>query len=283
MPATPVTDVAAAPGQTIALWPEGVRPCRAVVQKIHLAILSCRNVVFIWHYVMDEGLTLEELSERAGVEPRTLRSWVSEGLLAPPFKPGRGARYPALNAEKALAVRALKDVAGLSLAEIGRRLLLATDDQIRAWAAILNPTATPSGTAREYLERVRAKVQEAPPAVAMSTGKNFSAARSEILPRLMYSRIPREHPASIARAGLPDLHARSDSDMAGIERVALQLANALDEPAPRRSRGTIWTRIPITPDIEISVRGELNPAERLLFEQVADQLRAALTGGNRND
>ena len=66
---------------------------------------------------------------------------------------------------------------------------------------------------------------------------NFSAARSEILPRLMYSRIPGEHPASIARAGLPDLHARSDSDMAGIERVALQLANALDEPAPRRSRG----------------------------------------------
>ena len=80
------------------------------------------------------GLTLEELSERTGVEARTLRSWVSDGLLSPPLKGGRGARYPASNVDRALAVRALKDLHGLSMSEIGRRFMMATEERIREWA-----------------------------------------------------------------------------------------------------------------------------------------------------
>ncbi|MFD1807566.1 MerR family transcriptional regulator [Gemmobacter lanyuensis] len=41
--------------------------------------------------MLEHDLTLEELSQRTAIEPRTLRSWVSEGLLAPPLKAGRGA------------------------------------------------------------------------------------------------------------------------------------------------------------------------------------------------
>ena len=102
-----------------------------------------------------DEITLEELSERTGVEARTLRSWVSEGLLSPPFKAGRGARYPASNADRALAVRALKDLHGLSLAEIGRRFMMATEDQIREWAIETGPTSAPRGTARDYLSRIQ--------------------------------------------------------------------------------------------------------------------------------
>jgi L-alanine-DL-glutamate epimerase-like enolase superfamily enzyme len=54
-------------------------------------------------------------------------------------------------------------------------------------------------------------------------------------------------------------------------------------PAARRSQSAIWTRITITSDLELSVRGELSPSERHLFEQLADQLRAILTGRTKHD
>jgi DNA-binding transcriptional MerR regulator len=106
--------------------------------------------------MLEPDLTLEDLSERTGVETRTLRSWVSEGLLAPPLKAGRGARYPASNADRALAVRALKDLHGLSLAEIGRRFMMASQEQIRDWALEAGTTSAPPGSARDYLVRLRA-------------------------------------------------------------------------------------------------------------------------------
>ena len=72
-------------------------------------------------------------------------------------------------------------------------------------------------------------------------------------------------------------------DLANIERLILQLETILGAPAPRRSRGAIWTRISITPDLELSVRGDLEPRERILFEQLADQFRTILIGGTKND
>lgn len=222
----------------------------------------------------EDELKLEELSERTGVEPRTLRSWVSEGLLAPPFKPGRGARYPAGNADRALAVRALKDLHGLSLSEIGHRFLLATDDQIREWALEAGPTSVPRGSAREYLNQVRAR-----------SASPEAAQRSESVPWGTVSSPSLVGSSSEPRTGrLPSRSRRASrtearqEELASIERLILQLEGVLDAPAPRRSRGTIWTRISITPDLEISVRGDLDPRERVLFEQLADQFRAIITG-----
>lgn len=226
----------------------------------------------------DEGLTLEELSARTGVEARTLRSWVSEGLLAPPLKAGRGARYPAGNADRALAVRALKDLHGLSLSEIGRRFMMATEDRIRDWAREAGPTTAPGASARDYLRRIRAEddarlpqralgmFREAPPTPA-SDRSSFAAGVGK--PPLLDARQPR-----------PDDRAE---DLASIERLILQLQKVLEAPAPRRCRGAVWTRIAVTPDLELSVRGALEPRERILFEQLADQFRAILTTGTSRD
>jgi DNA-binding transcriptional MerR regulator len=226
----------------------------------------------------DDELTLEELSERTGVEARTLRSWVSEGLLAPPFKPGRGARYPASNADRALAVRALKDVHGLSFAEIGRRLMMASEEQIRAWALEAGAVTTGRGSARDYLRSIREREQQrqarsqpadmplgtAPQASRQSPSSSTSSAHA----RYAYS---------------PRLPERARADLASIEKLIFLLGHLLEAPAPRRSRGAIWTRIAITPDLEISVRGELEPRERALFEQLADQIRAILIGRSKYD
>lgn len=224
----------------------------------------------------ENEFTLEELSERTGVEARTLRSWVSEGLLSPPFKAGRGARYPASNADRALAVRALKDVHGLSLSEIGRRFMMATEDQIREWALEAGATSAPRGSARDYLSRIQAR-----------SSKPLPAPRStDIHPKSAFMAEPQFEPpaASFLRKPHPGLNSEErTADLANIERLILQLEKVLETPAPRRSRGSIWTRISVTPDLELSVRGDLEPRERILFEQLADQFRAILTGRARND
>ena len=207
--------------------------------------------------MMDDALTLEELSNRSGVEPRTLRSWISEGLLSPPFRPGRGAKYPASNADRALAVRALKDIHGLSLAEIGRRFMAAGEEQIGAWALEAGVTAVPPGSAREYLREVRAR--NAPSAEAAFGGAPDKPGMPAALPM------------------------DSGGGLVGVERLILRLEEVLDAFAPRRSRGITWTRIAITQDLELSVRGDLEPRERVLFERLADQFRAILNGGIRND
>jgi DNA-binding transcriptional MerR regulator len=227
----------------------------------------------------DEELTLDELSERTGVEARTLRSWVSEGLLAPPFKPGRGARYPASNAVRALAVRALKDLHGLSLSEIGRRFMMATEDQIREWALEAGPTSASSGLARDYIRQIQARSASAEP-----------AQRSMDFPGKKIPSSASERPSFEAGLGKPSVPSyrmprseEREAELAGIERLILQLEKVLEAPAPRRSRGAVWTRISVTPDLELSVRGDLEPRERVLFEQLADQFRAILIGRAKND
>lgn len=223
-----------------------------------------------------DKITLEELSESSGVEARTLRSWVSKGLLSPPFKAGRGARYPASNADRALAVRTLKDLHGLSFAEIGRSFMMATEDQIREWALESGPTSAPRGTARDYLSRIKG-----------SGIKPLAAPQSEDShPQVSLSLEPKFAPSTARFPFKSNSDLRGDeraSDLANIERLILQLEKVLETPAPRRSRGAIWTRISVTPDLEISVRGDLEPHERIVFEQLADQFRAILTGRTKND
>ncbi len=220
----------------------------------------------------EEQLTLEELSERSGIEPRTLRSWVSEGLLSPPLKVGRGARYPARNAYRALAVRVLKDVHGLSLSEIGRHFLMATEEQIRAWAIEAGPTVAPRGSAREYLSRIRMDrpAADAGPASADHAGKAPDSHS-------------REEASRQKLRGVPPLRSGRRADHARIEQLIFYLGKALKARAPKRSRGTLWTRISVTPDFEISIRGDLEARDQILFEQLADQLRAILTGGTKHD
>ena len=223
--------------------------------------------------MIENGLTLEQLSERTGVEPRTLRSWISEGLLSPPFKPGRGARYPSSNADRALAVRALKELHGMSLAEVGRRFMMATDVQIRDWARENLPTATSRGSARDYLRQIQE--QRAPSeAPVMYSIADDSRILKKIGPK---SSDPTPGVLSMQLDQVRDID-EHHAELAGIERLILALEKALDAPVPRRARGDVWTRISITPDLELSVRGDLKPRERVLFEQLADQFRTILTG-----
>jgi DNA-binding transcriptional MerR regulator len=224
--------------------------------------------------MINDELTLEELSKRTGIEPRTLRSWVSEGLLSPPIKPGRGARYPADNADRALAVRALKDLHGISLSEIGRHFLMATEDQIREWALEAGPTA-----ALDYVKDVQSHgIAEEPPRPSKDYAPKKSHSRMSKRPYFE----PRSGKSMMQSDRIPN-STEFQAQLASIERLILQLAKVLEDPPSRHPKGAIWTRISITPDLELSVRGDMAPQERVLFEQLAGQFRAILIRGIKND
>lgn len=187
---------------------------------------------------VDPELTLAELGQMLDMQPRTIRSYIEQGLLRGPEIGGRGARYTQYHIERLRAIRALKDIQGLPLAEVRRRLLTMTAAEIAALGAEVSAEDEPSpGSALAYLRSVRSATPE--PKVAL-----FSAAA------------PGPSPIDVL--------------LARLDRVA-----GARKPA-RKARAEVWSSVEVTPDIEIRVRGDMSADDRNRWERVADHLRELL-------
>jgi DNA-binding transcriptional MerR regulator len=66
-------------------------------------------------------MTLQELSEAAGVPARTIRFYIARGLLAGPPKAGRGADYGSVHVDRLERIKQMQ-AEGKTLAEISRLL-----------------------------------------------------------------------------------------------------------------------------------------------------------------
>lgn len=71
---------------------------------------------------MTGSMTLAELAEASGLPARTIRFYISRGLLDGPAKPGRGAAYSAAHLARLQHIRKLQ-TEGRMLADIGRALM----------------------------------------------------------------------------------------------------------------------------------------------------------------
>jgi len=67
-----------------------------------------------------KSLSLSELAGKAGIPARTVRFYISRGLLPRPVGAGRGARYEEMHLERLREILQLQRE-GLTLAEIGMR------------------------------------------------------------------------------------------------------------------------------------------------------------------
>ena len=229
-------------------------------------------------------LTLSELSERSGVEIRTLRSWIQQGVVPGPETVGRNARYAPDALTRARAAKAMRDLYGMSLSAIRQDLLAADEAKITAYAAIAEPTPAqpnvvgetgqpapqaaapaPAGTsAADYLHKLRS-------AGVFGAGK-APAARASSSPLA-----PGIVPAPISfRRGRP-ARAPAGSRLTRLAEALEQIAGA--RPSRRKAKGEVRLHIPITPDLELTVRGDHTPQEIARYEQIADLLRGILTGG----
>jgi DNA-binding transcriptional MerR regulator len=126
--------------------------------------------------VDDQHLTLDELCERAGVTVRTVRYYISEGLLPPPTGGGPAARYGNEHLDRLAIISELKD-RYLPLREIRRTLDQMSSADITATATHL-PAAPPAAT---FAAPVARQVREPTPAddyIAGVLGQQHSRSRS---------------------------------------------------------------------------------------------------------
>jgi DNA-binding transcriptional MerR regulator len=96
-------------------------------------------------------LSLQQLAGAAGVTPRTVRYYISEGLLPSPER-GPGARYDPEQLARLRLIRQLQR-SHLPLAEIRRRLHDLTDAEVRQLVAAA-PQTTPPESALDYVRSV---------------------------------------------------------------------------------------------------------------------------------
>jgi len=224
--------------------------------------------------------TLAELAAASGLLPRTLRSWVTQGLLPGPISRGPFARYPADTLERVLAVRAMRDLLGMPLATIRQELLVASPEQIHTYAAkaaglapepveapAVAPRAPGSGSALAYLRALRASAP---------SSKLHGASPAPIARMAPPPPMAEALPPLIAEAALEPPPA------SGIEALERRLAEGRSgKPAARKARAEEWLRIPVTPDIELAIRGPLDAEQRARLERCADLVRDILLGRDR--
>ena len=111
-------------------------------------------------------ISLQDISDAAGVEIRTLRSSLAQDLLLPPLRQGRGAGYPPENLARARAIRAMRELDRASLTDIRRRLWTMSEAEIEAQAALLTPQPGPLNSAAAYLRSIAAPAAPRPSADA---------------------------------------------------------------------------------------------------------------------
>jgi DNA-binding transcriptional MerR regulator len=105
----------------------------------------------------DAGYAITDLASLAGVTPRTIRYYVSVGLIPAPAQQGRAARYAEDHLHRIRLIRRLQDQ-HLPLAEIRSRLALLTDEQVAE--ALEAPVAQPADSALDYIRSLTAGARQ---------------------------------------------------------------------------------------------------------------------------
>lgn len=213
----------------------------------------------------EDGLSLQELSEQTGVEQRTIRSYVERGLLPGPESLGRGARYPVEALDRLRVMQLLRDAnRDLTLDQVRVLLQSLSPAQLadiasgrQRIAGVIDTDAQPAGRgdALAYLQALRA---------------NAKTARR--------ARPPAPTPTLTARESTPAYAPNAQmSALADAARALAALAGAT--PPARGVRAEAWLRIPVTPDIELSVRAVYGEEEVAQLHRIGDALRQLLTRG----
>jgi excisionase family DNA binding protein len=209
-----------------------------------------------------QGLTLQELASETGVEPRTIRSYVEKGVIPGPETRGRGARYSRDTLDRLKVLQLLRDAnRELSLDQVRVLLHSIGPSQARAIAdgtlrigAVIDTEARSAGfsrTALDYLQGLKTQSKKA---------------HDETAGGPMWSAYLDEDPNA--------------ADLTVLEAAARALASlAGQSSASRSTRGENWYRLPLTRDIELSVRGEFGPEQLAQLHRIGDALRTLLTKG----
>lgn len=219
----------------------------------------------------EPGFSLQDLADQTGVEARTIRSYVERGLLPGPESLGRGARYPVEALDRLRVMQLLRDAnRDLTLDQVRVLLQSLSPAQLadiasgrQRIAGVIDTDAKPAGRGRgdalAYLQALRANAK---------TGRRARslAAVKVAAPALTASEAPPAYGPNAQMSALADA-----------ARALAALAGAA--PTARGVRAEAWLRIPVTPDIELSVRAVYGDEELAQLHRIGDALRQLLTRG----
>ena len=196
-----------------------------------------------------EGLTIEELAARVGVPVRTVRFYISEGLLPGPGARGRGASY---GREHLLRLRLVRRLAErrVPIAEIRETLSRLSTSEV---AALLEEEA-----------RKAAELQRTPPATS-----------------------PRAYVAALLKHSRTDA-GNAGYGGAGVAKRASAAPRAAPPPAPgppapgeapkgrppapdppHAGSESSWHRMELAPGVELHVRGDATVRQRDLIARIS--------------
>jgi DNA-binding transcriptional MerR regulator len=171
---------------------------------------------------MPTDYSLADLTKLTGVSPRTVRYYISQGLLPAPTQQGSNARYSDAHLGRIRVIRKLQS-AHLPLAEIRRRLDSLRPDEVASLAETDADAASPDGTALDYIQSLL-KPTGSPVFTTPIPPAAMAAARSTSI-RADEASKPSEEPPPASGVGEPD-----------------------------RAQ---WERITLDPDVEIHIRRPL--------------------------
>jgi DNA-binding transcriptional MerR regulator len=204
--------------------------------------------------------SLRQLAAEVGIEPRTIRSYIQQGLIRGPDGLGRGASYSDSHLLRLKAIRVMRDQDGLSIGEIRGLLLDMTNEEVEQCASRFDANdglaEATSSSALHYLARVRESLGGEWSGNSLNTRKSQSPQRR-------------------SKRSL-----KIDGGSRPLERTIRSLEQTIGKPVPARSRGEGRFVIQVTPDIELHVRGRGDSGELTRFERLADCLREIIMGDN---
>ncbi|MBT7547652.1 MAG: MerR family transcriptional regulator [Gemmatimonadetes bacterium] len=229
---------------------------------------------------MTQEYTIESLAKLVGLQRRTIRNYITQGLLRGPDSLGRNARYTDYHLKRLKLIKQMKLVLNLSLSEIRRLLntvganedLTFGDIKLAAGSMPDDETETESSGLSEAMAPMSAPLPasslEAEPEQDELSALDFIRQRKALTEGTPALRQRGRH-----RSGRP-------APVAGpIEDLLQQLRDLLAHAAvTRKTRGEEWVRLQITPDIEIHVRGHLSSEQLAGFEELSDMMRHILLG-----
>ncbi len=213
--------------------------------------------------------TINELAAQAGVTPRTIRYYTSEGLLPPPDTRGRYALYSNDHLERLRLITRLKD-AYLPLGEIKARVAQLTQVQVQQLLAEEEPSPPASSPAADYIAQVLARR----PTAGAGPRAMISEARADLyqVDALQVEQAKVEGPAApaLGRAELlsppaapPPAPAPAQGSFVSRSRAAPQV-----QVPPAVLPSETWQRVPLGSRVELHIREPLTPELRERVEQL---------------
>jgi DNA-binding transcriptional MerR regulator len=198
----------------------------------------------------DGAYSLTELADLAGVTTRTVRYYLSQGLLPAVGQSGPGSKYDDRHLDRLRLIRRLQ-TEHLPLAEIRRRLDELDDDQIRGLTGTDLPAA-PADSALDYLRSVLQPPVVAPRASAAAPLARLSVALSAAgpAPNVLAERLGDPRPSTPPTAP----------------------PAALATPIERSQ----WERIVLAPDVELHIRRPLTRAQNKQVDRLVTIARELL-------